>query len=62
MVQLRREARTVASSSSSASSGNNTVDLQTFLLTSVCPRYTAEELTGSHLDNVMQMGLCIVKL
>jgi hypothetical protein len=61
-MQLLREARGASSSSYSSSSGNGTVDLQTFLLTSVCPRYTAEELKTQHLDTVMQISIHMVKL
>jgi hypothetical protein len=63
VVQLRQEARGVsASSSSSASSATSTVDLRTFLLTLVCPKYTAAELKTNYLDNVMHISTLIVKL
>jgi hypothetical protein len=63
-MQLHREARGVsASSSSSSSSATSTADLRAFLLTFVCPKYTAAELKASQsqLDNVMQISTAIVK-
>jgi hypothetical protein len=64
-MQLHREARGNAFSSSSfALSDTRTFDLQAFLLVSVCPRYTAEELKANQprLDDVMEMATCLVRL
>jgi hypothetical protein len=69
-MQLRREARRSATSSSSSSSSSSapsrssTADLQAFLLASVCPKYTSEELKAhqQRLDDVMEITIRLVRL
>jgi hypothetical protein len=62
MMQLRQRAPGI-SASSSASASSAKADLRAFLLTFVCPKYTAEELKGSqsHLDEVMRLSIRIAK-
>jgi hypothetical protein len=53
MMQLHREALGISDSSSSSASLAKAVE--TYLLTRVCPKYTAEELKTSQLEREMKV-------